>query len=120
MGPFRREDAALRVVEEPLGGSMADDELRPGIDEVSALKQQPGKDIYLVGGATTTASFIEAGLVDELRLLVYPLVAGGGAALFATATGHHRLTLRTVGRPSDGRVSLVYELESRNEPVSAA
>ena len=56
-----------------------------GLEEIAALKQQPGKDIYLVGGARTTASFIDAGLVDELRLIVYPLIAGEGKALFATA-----------------------------------
>jgi dihydrofolate reductase len=38
-----------------------------GLEEIAALKQQPDKDIYLVGGARTTASFIDAGLVDELR-----------------------------------------------------
>src|SRR5215470_328601 len=47
-----------------------------GPEEIAALKQQPGKDIYLVGGARTTASLIDAGLVEELRLIVYPLIAG--------------------------------------------
>jgi dihydrofolate reductase len=79
-----------------------------GIEEISAPKQQPGKDIYLMGGAIITASLIEAGLVDELRLIVYPLVAGDGRSLFATTTGRHRLTLRTVRQLSDGRVSLMY------------
>src|SRR5262249_1131461 len=53
-----------------------------GLAGVAALKQQPGKDIYLIGGARTAASLIDAGLVDELRLLVYPLIAGKGKALF--------------------------------------
>ena len=56
-----------------------------GLEEIAALKRQRGKDIYLVGGARTTASLIDAGLVDELRLIVYPLVVGEGKALFATA-----------------------------------
>ena len=47
-----------------------------GLSEIADLKKQPGKDIYLVGGARTAASLIDAGLVDELRLLVYPLIAG--------------------------------------------
>jgi len=55
-----------------------------GLDEITALKQQPGKDIYLVGGARTTASLIDAGLVDELRLIAHPLIAGEGKVLFAT------------------------------------
>ena len=46
-----------------------------GLDEIAALKQQPGRDICLIGGARTTASCIDAGLVDELRLTVYPLIA---------------------------------------------
>jgi dihydrofolate reductase len=41
-----------------------------GLEDVAALKKQFGKDIYLLGGARTTASLIEAGLVDELRLIV--------------------------------------------------
>jgi dihydrofolate reductase len=58
------------------------------IDDVVALKQQPGKDIYLMGGAQITASLIDAGLVDELRLIVYPLIAGEGKALLSL--GHCR------------------------------
>jgi dihydrofolate reductase len=69
---------------------------------------QPGKDIYLVGGARTTASFIDAGLVDELRLIVYPLIAGEGKALFATTERRCGLELRKVQQLTDGRVSLIY------------
>jgi dihydrofolate reductase len=79
-----------------------------GVDEVAALKQQPGKDIYLIGGARTTAGCIDAGLVDELRLIVYPLIAGEGVALFATTERRRDLKLRAVERLADGRVSLVY------------
>jgi len=55
-------------------------------------QMQSGKNIYLVGGARTTASLINAGLVDELRLIAYPLIAGDGKALFAS-------TERRRGRP---------------------
>jgi dihydrofolate reductase len=79
-----------------------------GIDEIVALKQQPGKDIYLVGGARTTASLIDAGLVDELRLTVHPLIAGEGKALFATTVGRRELELRKVQQLQGGRVSLIY------------
>jgi dihydrofolate reductase len=79
-----------------------------GLDEVAALKQQPGKGIYLIGGARTTAACIDAGLVDELRLIVYPVIAGGGVALFATAERRRDLELRLVERLSDGRLSVVY------------
>jgi dihydrofolate reductase len=79
-----------------------------GLEEIAALKQQPGQDIYLVGGARTAASLIDAGLVDELRLIIYPLIAGGGKALFA-ATEHRRgLELRNVQQLPDGCLSLIY------------
>ena len=74
--------------------------------EIAALKQQPGKDIFLVGGARTTASFIDAGLVDELRL-VYPLISGGGKALF-TMADRRGLELRKVEKLQGGRLSLIY------------
>ena len=79
-----------------------------GLEEVRALKQQPGKDIYLVGGARTTASLIEAGLVDELRLIVYPLIAGEGKALFATMGERRGLELQKVQQLQGGRLSLLY------------
>ena len=84
-----------------------------GLEEIATLKQQPGKDIYLIGGARTTASLIDAGLVDELRLIVYPLVAGEGKALFATTETRRGLELRKVQQLQDGRVSLIYGIEQR-------
>ena len=80
-------------------------------EEIADLKQQPGKDIYLVGGARTTATLIESGLVDELRLIIYPLIAGGGKALFAMTEDRHRLDLRKVHHLPDGRLSLVYGID---------
>jgi dihydrofolate reductase len=82
-----------------------------GLDEVAALKRQPGKDIYLVGGAQVLASLIDAGLVDELRLTVHPLIAGNGKSLFATTEGRRALELRDVRQPQDGLVSLIYGIE---------
>ena len=77
-------------------------------DEIAVLKQQPGKDIYLIGGARVTASLIDAGLVDELRLIVYPLIAGAGKALFATTESRHALKLQKVRQLPGGRASLIF------------
>ena len=79
-------------------------------EEIAALKRQSGKDIYLIGGARTTASLIDAGFVDELRLLVYPLIAGEGKALFAASERRRKLQLREAQPLSDGRLSLIYAL----------
>ena len=81
-----------------------------GLEDIAALKLQSGKDIYLVGGARTTASLIDAGLVDELRLIVYPLIAGEGKALFETTERRRGLELRKVQQLQGGRVSLIYGL----------
>ena len=82
-----------------------------GHDDIAALKQQRGKDIYLVGGTRTTASLVDAGLVDELRLIAYPLIAGEGRALFGTAARRRGLELRKVQELQGGRVSLVYAID---------
>ena len=84
------------------------------LDEIAALKQQTGKDIYVVGGARTTANLIDAGLVDELRLIVYPLIAGKGKALFATIERRRSLELRKVQQLPGGRISLIYGASSNN------
>jgi dihydrofolate reductase len=81
-----------------------------GVEEIANLKQQRGKDIYLVGGARTTASLIDAGLVDELRLIVYPLIAGVGKALFATSERRRGLKLRNVQQVQGGRISMIYDI----------
>jgi len=83
-----------------------------GLSEIADLKTQPGKDIYLVGGARTAASLIDAGLVDELRLLVYPLIAGTGKALFATTDRRRGLSLRKTERLPDGRMNLIYAIDT--------
>ncbi len=52
------------------------------VTEVRALKDQPGKDIVITGSITLCHALIVAGLVDEYRLFVYPIVQGRGRRLF--------------------------------------
>ena len=80
------------------------------LDDVAALKWQAGKDIYLIGGARLTASLIDAGLVDEIRLIVHPLIAGPGKALFATTERRHKLELKEVRQLSGGTLNLAYAI----------
>jgi dihydrofolate reductase len=82
-----------------------------GFDDLGKLKLEPGRDIYLVGGGTVTAAAIDAGLVDEIRLLVYPVIAGGEHALFKPTAISRGLELRTAERRPDGRLSLVYGID---------
>ena len=80
-----------------------------GLDEIEALKRDSGKDIYLMGGAEILRACLKVRLVDELRFIVYPLIAGSGTPLFTTPE-RHGLELRHVEGLSDGRVSLVYRV----------
>ena len=83
----------------------------PSIAEVAELKKQTGKEIYLMGGARLTASLIDAGIVDELRLIVYPLLAGKGKPLFTTLCKRQTLKLHKTHPLSDGRILLTYAIE---------
>ena len=80
-------------------------------DDVAALKQQPGKSLYLIGGGRTTAGLIDAGLVDELRLIVYPVIAGKGKELFASAEQRRGLELKTAKPLDSGKIFLTYEIK---------
>jgi dihydrofolate reductase len=52
------------------------------VEQVTALKHQDGKDIVLTGSISLAHTMIEAGVVDEYRLFVYPTVQGSGRRLF--------------------------------------
>jgi dihydrofolate reductase len=51
-------------------------------EEVARLKRQPGKDIGIVGSATLVRSLLREGLLDELTLMVHPIILGRGKRLF--------------------------------------
>ena len=52
------------------------------ISELHAFKAQAGNAVYVVGGPGLVTSLIEAGVLDELRLIVHPVAVGGGTPLF--------------------------------------
>ena len=60
---------------------------------ITALKQQPGKNINVSGSATLVAWLLRQGLLDELDLLVFPLLAGQGKRLFGGDGGRVELAL---------------------------
>ncbi len=78
------------------------------IEEIRNMKEQPGKDMHAVGGATLVSSLMNLGLVDELRLVVHPIVLGGGKALFKDVDGRHALKLSEVKPLQSGTVRLTY------------
>jgi len=62
-------------------------------EEVARLKQEPGKDISISGSATLVRSLLREGLLDELRLMVHPVVVGRGRRLFEDGSGETPLEL---------------------------
>lgn len=81
------------------------------VADIVALKQQPGKAIHAVGGASLVSTLMNAGLVDQLRLTVHPVLLGKGKALFKDVEGRHGLELLENRRLAGGRVSLTYNVQ---------
>jgi dihydrofolate reductase len=81
------------------------------VGEVSKLKQEIDGEIVVFASTQLVHTLIEHDLVDQLRLMVYPVVAGAGKRLFEEISDTKRLRLvrtRTVG---DSLASLTYDLD---------
>jgi dihydrofolate reductase len=104
----------LETVDWPSGRIVRD------LDEIAELRRQKGQAVYVVGGPGLIASLIDAGLLDELRLIVHPFVTGDGTALFGGVTGRQALDLVSASSTDAGRVNLTYRLgaPSRDEDAS--
>jgi len=81
-------------------------------EEVSRLKQQPGQDILVAGSGELVHTLIQHDLIDEYRLLVYPVVLGSGKRLFGDGSN---ATLKLVETKtfSSGVVLLHYQLDRK-------
>jgi dihydrofolate reductase len=78
------------------------------VEEITKLKQQDGENLVVHGSGTLAQTLIQHGLVDRIRLLVYPVVIGKGKRLFnedTTAT----LKLVEARSTSKGVTALIYE-----------
>ena len=81
------------------------------VDEIRALKEQPGKDIYVDGSSDLVHTLAKHDLVDEYSLLVYPLVLGSGKKVFPDG---ERVNLRLVEpRPFPSGVVLMRYVPDR-------
>lgn len=78
-------------------------------DELTRLKEQPGKDIAILGSSSLTASLLEMGLVDELRLMVAPVLLGSGRSVFQGASGRNQVKLVEARPFASGNVLLTYK-----------
>jgi dihydrofolate reductase len=77
-------------------------------EAISELKRQPGKYLAIFGSPQLTASLLEQGLVDELRVMVHPILLGAGKSLFRTLSDRVPLELRQTRTFESGNVMLTY------------
>jgi dihydrofolate reductase len=78
------------------------------LEEVNKLKNKPGKDIWLYGGASLITTFINLGLVDEFRLSIHPVILGEGKPLFIDIKQRLNLKMVNARTFSSGVVQLIY------------
>jgi dihydrofolate reductase len=79
---------------------------------VSRLREQPGKDIWLMGGGELIASFLDEHAIDEFVISVVPVFIGDGIPLIARRRRHVPLDLHSVERFEDGLVQLRYRVQN--------
>ncbi|HWW91498.1 MAG TPA: dihydrofolate reductase family protein [Solirubrobacteraceae bacterium] len=89
------------------------------VEEVSKLKRRIEGQIVVHGSAQLAQTLLEAELVDELRLMVFPVLLGSGRRLFGSSDGKRRMRLTNSKTVGDGVAILIYE-PLRSEGAAAA
>ena len=105
-----RKYVVSRTLEAPLewqNAELVDGDL---LDFVAALRQTEGGDIGVQGSISVVRQLLFAGLLDELTLMVHPVVAGAGERLFRADDPTTRLQLRGSQITSSGNALLTYSL----------
>jgi dihydrofolate reductase len=93
----------------PLGVEFMSGPIKPFVRH---LREQPGKDIWLMGGGELIASFLDEHAIDEFVISVVPVFIGDGIPLIARRQRHVRMDLESVERFDDGLVQLRYRIQS--------
>jgi dihydrofolate reductase len=104
----KAEWANTRLIKEDVSG------------ELTKLKQQPGKDIAILGSSDLTVSLLRLGLVDEVRIMVNPVVLGAGKSVFRTAGEGISLKLLKSRPFNSGNVILYYQPARRRTAAEAS
>lgn len=75
---------------------------------ITQLKQQPGKDIWLVGGAELIQSFLQQNLIDEFIISILPIILGDGIPLFRAPLPTLNLNFQQAETFDTGLIQLTY------------
>jgi dihydrofolate reductase len=78
-------------------------------EEISKMKQQPGKDMVIFGSGSIVSTFMQHGLIDEYRIIVNPVVLGNGKPLFKGIKDKQNLKLLKTRVFGSGVVILYYQ-----------
>ncbi|MBN8702262.1 MAG: dihydrofolate reductase family protein [Bacteroidetes bacterium] len=81
------------------------------VEEINALKKQPGGDIIAYGGAKFVSSLIKENLIDELHLFVNPVVLGNGLSIFKEVTKNQKYRIIHSQQFECGIIVLTYKPE---------
>jgi dihydrofolate reductase len=81
----------------------------PLAEEISKLKQQPGQDVLIFGSGDLVHQLTQQDLIDEYRLMVFPVVVGSGKRLFREGSGKKVLRLVETRTLGSGVVLLTYQ-----------
>jgi riboflavin biosynthesis pyrimidine reductase len=81
------------------------------VEAVRELRGQPGKDLLVIGSGDFAQTLIESDLVDEYRLMIHPIVVGGGKRLFRNGNPLAKLMLTDSKTSTRGVVILTYRPE---------
>lgn len=84
-------------------------------EEISRMKQQPGKDLVLFGGAEIAQAFMQLGLIDKYQLILNPIVLGAGKPLFKELNDRTKLKLLNTKSFTCGNVMLFYRPELKTQ-----
>jgi dihydrofolate reductase len=79
-------------------------------EEIARLKQQPGKNISVSGGATLAQSLSRLGLIEEYNLVMHPVALGSGKPLFKDLSQPLNLKLVSAKTFASGAIGLTYQL----------
>ncbi len=90
------------------------------VDEVAKLRQEQDGDIVVHGSARLVQALLEHDLVDELRLMIFPVVLGSGKRIFGETSDKKTLRLVESRMVGDGVAILVYEPAGEEATASGA
>jgi dihydrofolate reductase len=81
--------------------------------ELAALKAKPDGDILVAGSARLVQTLMQHGLVDEYRLMVFPIILGDGRRLFSEAVDMSALQLVDAKPVGSGVLTLIYHVQKK-------